>query len=65
MTGMPEAALARELELRYAAINVVANKAAGRGDGAILSEDLRRNLEVGMAQAGALISAAIGQMADC
>jgi 5'-methylthioadenosine phosphorylase len=32
MTGMPEAALARELELPYAAIAVVANFAAGRGD---------------------------------
>ncbi len=30
MTGMPEAALARELELSYAAIAVVANYAAGR-----------------------------------
>jgi 5'-methylthioadenosine phosphorylase len=30
MTGMPETALARELELPYAAINVVANHAAGR-----------------------------------
>lgn len=34
MTGMPEAALARELELGYAAIGVVANYAAGRGDSA-------------------------------
>jgi 5'-methylthioinosine phosphorylase len=34
MTGMPEAALARELNLSYAAINVVANFAAGRGDSA-------------------------------
>lgn len=31
MTGMPEAALARELEIPYAAILVVANHAAGRG----------------------------------
>ncbi len=31
MTGMPEAVLARELSLPYAAINVVANYAAGRG----------------------------------
>jgi 5'-methylthioadenosine phosphorylase len=31
MTGMPEAALARELDLCYAAIAVVANHAAGRG----------------------------------
>ena len=30
MTGMPEAALARELELPYAAISVVVNYAAGR-----------------------------------
>ncbi len=32
MTGMPETALAMELELKYAAIAVVANYAAGRGD---------------------------------
>jgi 5'-deoxy-5'-methylthioadenosine phosphorylase len=32
MTGMPEAALARELELPYAMLTVVANYAAGRGD---------------------------------
>ena len=32
MTGMPEAALAREISLEYAAINVVANYAAGRAD---------------------------------
>jgi len=31
MTGMPEAALARELELDYAAIAIVVNHAAGRG----------------------------------
>lgn len=34
MTGMPEAALARELGLAYAAINVVVNYAAGRADSA-------------------------------
>ncbi|MBV9189413.1 MAG: S-methyl-5'-thioinosine phosphorylase [Betaproteobacteria bacterium] len=32
MTAMPEAGLARELNLEYAAIAVVANYAAGRGD---------------------------------
>jgi len=32
MTGMPEAALAREISLQYAAIAVVANYAARRGD---------------------------------
>lgn len=34
MTGMPEAALARELGLDYAAIAVVVNQAAGRGESA-------------------------------
>ena len=34
MTGMPEAALAREAGLEYAAIALVANHAAGRGDSA-------------------------------
>lgn len=31
MTGMPEAVLAREMDLPYAALSVVANQAAGRG----------------------------------
>lgn len=34
MTGMPEAILARELGMCYAALGVVANYAAGRGDSA-------------------------------
>jgi 5'-methylthioadenosine phosphorylase len=34
MTGMPEASLAREISLEYAAIAVVANYAAGRGESA-------------------------------
>ena len=34
MTGMPEAVLARELDLPYAALCVVVNHAAGRGDSA-------------------------------
>ena len=52
MTGMPEAALAREIGLRYAAIAVVANFAAGRGSsehaiplesiGAVLEESMQR-----------------------
>jgi 5'-methylthioadenosine phosphorylase len=32
MTGMPEAVLARELDIAYAAINIVVNYAAGRAD---------------------------------
>src|SRR5919109_545251 len=52
MTAMPEAALAREISLEYAAIAVVANYAAGRGDakravpldkiGAVLEEAMGR-----------------------
>lgn len=41
MTGMPEAALAREIELGYAMLCVVVNAAAGRGgnaDGVVISE---------------------------
>ena len=49
MTGMPEAALARELEPGYAAIAVVANYAAGRGD----SERAIRIEEIAGARRGA------------
>ncbi|HZM34933.1 MAG TPA: S-methyl-5'-thioinosine phosphorylase [Burkholderiales bacterium] len=52
MTGMPEAVLAREISLEYAAIAVVANYAAGRGEseravpldriGAVLEEAMGR-----------------------
>jgi purine nucleoside phosphorylase len=35
MTGMPEAALARELGVEYAAVAAVVNFAAGRGDSAL------------------------------
>ena len=45
MTGMPEAALARELELCYAAIAVSANAAAGRGDGPISMDAIEQTLE--------------------
>lgn len=48
MTGMPEASLARELGLCYAAIAVSANDAAGRGSGPIEMEEIMLNLESGM-----------------
>lgn len=50
MTGMPEAALARELELPYAAIAVVVNHAAGREDSAqaISMDGIARVLEAAM-----------------
>jgi 5'-deoxy-5'-methylthioadenosine phosphorylase len=48
MTGMPEAALAKELGLCYSSISVVANWGAGRGDGEITLEEIERNLKVGI-----------------
>ena len=47
MTGMPEAYLARELDLCYAAIGVVVNDAAGRGASkkGIREEDIQRVLD--------------------
>lgn len=50
MTGMPEAALARELKLEYATCAVVANWAAGRASGVITMDDVAKNLKVGMAK---------------
>jgi 5'-methylthioadenosine phosphorylase len=57
MTGMPEAGLARELELDYAAIAVVVNHAAGRGDSAqaISLEGIVRTLEGGMERVRSLL----------
>jgi len=52
MTGMPEASLARELDLKYAAIALSVNHAAGRGDSkvSIQLDDLQVVLETGMAK---------------
>ena len=60
MTGMPEAALARELELCYASCAVVANWAAGRGGKqAISMAEIGANLEDGMARVKRLLEALI------
>lgn len=50
MTGMPEAALARELNLSYAAINLVVNWAAGLSAELITMEGIRKELENGMSK---------------
>lgn len=57
MTGMPEAALARELDFEYAAIAVVVNHAAGRGDSrtGIKFDKLEETLQRSMARARTLI----------
>ncbi len=61
MTGMPEAALARELGLDYACCAVVANRAAGRGDGdgEIDLEAIDANLSHGMETVRHLLETAI------
>ncbi|EDN66365.1 5'-methylthioadenosine phosphorylase [Beggiatoa sp. PS] len=48
MTGMPEAALARELKLCYATCAVVANPAAGRGSAQITMADIEANVKQGI-----------------
>lgn len=48
MTGMPEAALARELGLCYASVAVIVNPAAGKAEGTISLREIERNLESGM-----------------
>ena len=55
MTGMPEAALARELELCYACCAVVANWAAGKNAGIITMEEIEENLKGGMQKFGDLL----------
>ena len=57
MTGMPEAALAKELELSYATLAVVVNYAAGRGDGPITMDDIKAAMDVGMGDAVKVLSA--------
>jgi len=62
MTGMPEAALARELGLDYASCAVVANWAAGRGAGVISMEDIETCLVDGMAKVRRLLETVIAML---
>jgi 5'-methylthioadenosine phosphorylase len=57
MTGMPEAALARELMVPYAAIAVVVNHAAGRGDSSlqVSMDGITKVLEAAMVKVRALL----------
>jgi 5'-methylthioadenosine phosphorylase/5'-methylthioinosine phosphorylase len=59
MTGMPEAALAKELGIDYAAISVVANWAAGKTEGEITMAEIEQHLHVGMANVAAVLKAFI------
>ena len=58
MTGMPEAALARELHLEYACLSLVANWAAGCGGEATISlPEIFANLEASTAQIPPIVAA--------
>lgn len=59
MTGMPEAALARELGIDYAALAVVANWAAGKAEGEITMTEIERHLENGMSKVLTLLKQTI------
>lgn len=59
MTGMPEAALARELEIEYACCAVVANWAAGKGEGIITMEEIEQHLISGMDKVRSLLGAVL------
>jgi len=48
MTGMPEAALARELDINYACLALVVNWAAGKSDGEITMAVIEKHLEDGI-----------------
>ncbi|MGB4811139.1 MAG: S-methyl-5'-thioinosine phosphorylase [Methylophilaceae bacterium] len=63
MTGMPEAALARELDISYAAICPVANYAAGRGDSVngIEYEGVVNHLNATMLRVNNMIAALVKQ----
>lgn len=61
MTGMPETALAMELELRYATLAVVANYAAGRGDSrhGIKIEQVNATASAAMAQVRSILECVV------
>lgn len=55
MTAMPEAALARELDIPYAGISMVVNKAAGIDGDTISMEEIRAVVEVSVERVGLLL----------
>ena len=60
ITGMPEASLARELEIEYACCALVVNWAAGKGDDEIITmEVIEKHMQAGMASACQLLSSAM------
>jgi len=56
MTGMPEAALARELALPYACLALVVNPAAGKSQALITMAEIERALDEGMGKVKAVLA---------
>ena len=56
MTAMPEAALARELDIPYAGISMVVNKAAGIDGDTITIEEIRAVVEIAAGRVGLLLN---------
>jgi 5'-methylthioadenosine phosphorylase/5'-methylthioinosine phosphorylase len=61
MTGMPEAALARELGICYACAAFVVNWAAGKTQAEILTTEIEANLDLCRADVGRWIEALVAQ----
>jgi len=60
MTGMPEAVLARELDMAYSHCAFVVNWAAGKGDGSVVSmEEIHHNLIDGAETVKTLLTTAL------
>ncbi len=62
MTAMPEAALARELDCCYASISVIANLAAGLGEGEISMTEIEKYIAQGMAEVHSLLTTVINSL---
>jgi len=62
MTGMPEAALARELNMEYAAITIVVNWCSGKSDSVLDLDEIRQILDSRMDTVIRLISATLAQV---
>lgn len=62
MTGMPEAALARELALEYASLALVVNRAAGLGPAEISMDAIRQVMVTAIADVRRVLQAALPQL---
>lgn len=62
MTGMPEAALARELDISYASITLVVNPAAGLSEDKITIEEIKKVLDEGLQDVRKLLRACVTKL---